>query len=116
MPIRDDIESYMARNKFAMADRRTGLRNYRALLTAGFVAFDAIPWWAALDINGVRVFGNCFRMHGMVVLLWKDSTLATKDIAEKTLTVCQEAGLKAFFPYDDCGANPDWARDVLVPS
>ena len=116
MPIRDDIESYMVRSRFAMADRRTALRNYRALLTAGFSSFDAVPWWATVNINGVRVFANCFRIHGMVLLLWKDPAQASKEIAAHVLDTCTPEGLKAFFPYDNCGANPEWAKDVAVPS
>lgn len=111
-----EIINYTYRNRFTPDQRRNSLHNYNLLLKAGFVAFDAVPYWAALDVDGVRVFGNCFRIHGMVLLLWKDSTRASRDTVDKALALCQQAGLKAFFPYNDCGANPDWARDVAVPS
>mgnify|MGYP001608686588 CR=1 FL=1 len=107
---------YTYRNRFTAGQRTVALHNYTLLLKAGFSSFDSVPYWAALDINGVRVFANCFRIHGMVLLLWKDSTRASRDTADKALALCQQAGLKAFFPYDDCGANPEWAKDALVPS
>lgn len=111
-----EIATYTYRLRFTEAERQAVMHRYNTLLKTGFAAFETIPWWAVIDINGVRVFANCFRIHGMVVLLWKDRSLATRAVAEHVLALCANTNLKAFFTYDDCGANPEWATSVTVPS
>ena len=111
-----EIISYTYRNRFTNDQRRVAVRMYDMLLKAGFTAFDAIPWWAVINIDGVRVFAYCFRLHGMIVLLWKDRDQVSREVAEQVLALCAKTDLKAFFPYDDCGANPEWATSVTLPS